>query len=342
MRGILLVLLALVSNNILAQDQADSLRGRYVQRFPDKFFLWPVIKQRSLFFDISSRTDRSKLLNYRPNNAFGVGMGFYLFEVVVELTTAVPLNEKSRATFGESDVRDLQINFLGKNWGGDVYSQNYSGFYVADPNKLITTDDEFAKRPDIEMVNNGINAIYILNHNTFSLRSAYNFSERQLKSKGSFVITGSLNNVRVHADSSILGSRYQNFFSVDPFHVLRYTTLSMAPGYTYSLVYRSFFLNTTLALGPAHHWIYYKPANSSGQYDMAINTFADIRISIGYNGQRFFSGMSYVTKSRDILIDDLRFTSNSSVFKILVGYRFKEVGILKKRAVDLVPLDVIH
>lgn len=339
----LVVLLCLLSLNLLAQNQKDSLRSNYVQRFPDKFFLWPVLKQRSLFFDVSSRTNRSNVLNYRPNNSFGVGVGFYLFEVAVELTTAIPLNEKSRTTYGESDVRDLQINFLAKNFGGDVYNQNYNGFYVADPNNLIATDEDFAKRPDIEMVNTGLNGIYIINHEKFSLRSAYNFSERQLKSGGSFVVTGTLNNVRLRSDSSILGSRYRDFFPVDgAFNEMRYTTLSLAPGYTFSLVYRSFFLNTSLALGPAHHWIYYKPAGRPERYDIAINTFADIRIAIGYNSQRFFAGMSYVTQSRDIRFDDIRFTSNSSVFKILVGYRFREVGILRKRAVDLVPLDLVH
>ncbi|MBX2915854.1 MAG: DUF4421 family protein [Cyclobacteriaceae bacterium] len=327
----------------MAQDRTDSLRSKYVQRFPDKFFLWPVIKQRSLFFDVSSRTDRSKVLNYRPNNSFTVGMGVYMFEVAVELTTAIPLNEKSRATYGESDVRDLHANFLGKNWGGDAYSQKYTGFYIADPNRLVTTDTDFTKRPDIEMTNTGVNGIYILNHEKFSLRSAYNFSERQLKSGGSFIVTGTLNNVRLRSDSTILGTRYRDFFPVDgAFNEMRYTTLGLAPGYSFSLVYRSFFLNTSLALGPAHHWIYYQPAGRPQRYDISINTYADIRLAIGYNSDRLFAGMSYITQSRDIRFDDIRFTSNSSVFKILAGYRFREVGILKKRAVDLVPLDLGH
>ncbi|MCW5911478.1 MAG: DUF4421 family protein [Cyclobacteriaceae bacterium] len=343
MKAALVVLLGLFPASLLAGDKEDSLRSRYVQRFPDKFFLWPVVKQRNLFFDISPKNDRAKVLNYRPNNSFGVGMGFYLFEVAVEVTTAIPLNEKSRITYGESDVRDLQANFLGKNWGGDVYNQNYKGFYVADPNKLVTTDEEYARRPDIEMVNTGINGIYIINHEKFSLRSAYNYSERQLKSGGSFVVTGTLNNLRLRSDSSILGSRYRDFFpDGGSFDEMRYTTFSLAPGYTFSLVYRSFFLNTSLAMGPAHHWVYYKPAGAPERYDITINTYADIRMALGYNSQRFFAGMSYITQSRDIRFDDIRFTSNSSVFKILAGYRFREVGILKKRAIDLVPVDITH
>lgn len=335
------VVLLLFSSRLQAQESQDSVRSKYVQRFPDKFFVWPVIKQRSLFFDISQRSDNSKVLNYRPNNSFGIGLGFYLFEIAFEVTTAIPLNEKNRATYGDSDVSDLQANLLAKNFAATIFRQDYTGFYVADPNRLIATDEEFAKRPDIEMINTGINGIYIFNHEKFSLRSAYNYSERQLKSGGSFVITGTLNNVRLKADSTILGSRYRNFFpSGGSFNQMGYTTVGLAPGYTFSLVYRSFFLNTTLAVGPAHHWIKYKPIGEREQFDISVNTYADVRIALGYNSQRFFAGMSYVSQSRDIRFDDIRITSNSSVFRILMGYRFREVGILKKRAVDFVPLDM--
>lgn len=340
MKVVAIILLGLLPVRVIAQEEQtqDTLRNLFVQRFPDKFFVWPVLKQRNLFFDISPKNERTKVLNYRPNNSFGLGFGVYLFEVVAEVTMAVPLNEKSRTTYGNSDVRDLQINFLGKNWGGDVYHQNYAGFYVADPNNLVTTDDEYAKRPDIDMLNTGINGIYIINHEKFSLRSAYNYSERQLKSGGSMIVTGTLNRMRLRADSSIVGARYNVLFpDGSAFNEMRYTTFSLAPGYTHSFVYRSFFLNASLAMGPAHHWVYYKSGERES-YDITINTYADIRVALGYNSQRLFAGMSYVTQSRDIRFDDIRFTSNSSVFKILVGYRFREIGILKKRAIDLVPL----
>lgn len=338
MRLVLIFCAVFVSTTLRSQNEKDSVRSNYVQRFPDKFFIWPVIKQRNLFFDVSQRSNRTNVLNYRPNNSFGVGLGFYLFEVAFEVTTSIPLNEKSRITYGESDVRDLQINFLAKSFGGDVFRQNYSGFYVADPNQLVSTDKEFAKRPDIEMTNTGVNGIYIFNHEKFSLRSAYNYSERQLKTGGSFVVTGTLNTLRLRADSTILGSRYRDFFpSGSSFDQMHYTTLGLAPGYTFSLVYGSFFLNTSLAIGPAHHWIYYKPAGEREQFDITINTYTDVRMALGYNSQRFFAGMTYITQSRDIRFDDIRFTSNSSVFKILVGYRFREFGILKRRAIELVP-----
>ncbi|MEJ0055641.1 MAG: DUF4421 family protein [Bacteroidota bacterium] len=69
-----------------------------------------------------------------------------------------------------------------------------------------------------------------------------------------------------------------------------------------------------------------------------VNTFVDFRFGIGYNGERFFSGLSYVAQSRNVQFEEARITSTSSTVKLLVGYRFKEFGILKARAFDLVPV----
>ena len=179
-----------------------------------------------------------------------------------------------------------------------------------------------------------MNVVYAVNRNKFSLKAAYNYSERQLKSAGSFIISGTLNTFQLQADSSILTS--------DPtaspaFRQFRYTALSVAPGYAYSLIYKSFFLNGVVSLGPAHYWLMHTWRSGAEQYDISINSFADIRLALGYNGDRIFGGMSFITQSRNIRFDDIRFNNGNYTFKLLVGYRFREVGILKKRAKDYIP-----
>jgi hypothetical protein len=118
---------------------------------------------------------------------------------------------------------------------------------------------------------------------------------------------------------------------------MRYTTLSFAGGYTYTLVYHSFFMNGALSVGPAHNWILYSEAGGKDNYDVAVNTFTDIRFSVGYNGLHFFGGMSLVAQSRNIRFDDIRFANTNTFAKLLIGYRFNEVGILKRRAKDYIP-----
>lgn len=319
----------------------DSVRAHYIQRFPDYFFIYPVLKQRSLSFEMA-RTDKSALLTFKPNNTYSLGVGAYLFEVGVELGFAIPLAERSIERYGESVARDIQLTAFARRWGVDAFYQRYSGFYVQDTDQLPLPDEPFPQRPDIATRNFGATAHYLFNHRKFSFRSAYNFAERQLYSHGSFLILASLNTFRVAADSSIVSDdRSVDFGPEVDFTRLRYTTFSVAPGYTYNFTYHSFFLNATLAFGPAHHWINYAlEGDNDTHHDIAINSFFGSRVAIGYNGDRIFGGISFRSQGSRLRFHDVMFSNSNSVFKMLVGYRFREVGILRKRVIDILPFRI--
>lgn len=322
-------------------EDKDSVRRFYIKSFPDYFFVYPVLKQRSSNFALAKR-DRSSVLTYLPNNTYNLGLGMYLFELGLEFSFAIPLRERSIDRFGESESRDLHLNVLAKRWGLDALYQRYSGFYIVDRENEPPPDTPYPQRQDVVTRNFGLAWHYVFNHQKFSFRSSYNFSERQLYSSGSFILTAAWNTFRVAADSSIVHyARREAFGRQVDFTRLRYTTISIAPGYTYNLTYNNFFLNVTLGLGPAHHWINFDlEGNQEVQHDIAINAYLNARVAIGYNGYRIFGGISFMSQGNTIRFDDANFSNNNSIFKILVGYRFKETGILKKRVWDMIPFDM--
>lgn len=320
-----------------SEPQRDSLRDGYIQLFPNDFFLYPVLKQRTLSFELE-KTDRSRLLTFRPNRTYSLGVGVYLFEVGVELAFAIPVAEKTTEIFGTSKARDLQLNMLGKRFGLDAYYQRYRGFYITDRDFEPVKNAPYPQRGDIVSRNIGLTGSYIFNYKKFSFRSVYNFSERQIYSKGSFLLLANLSRFKLEADSSILDDSQEAIFTAAAsFRDLRYSTFSIAPGYTYNLIYRNFFLNGTLGVGPAHHWIYFKGEVGGGEHDIAINSFVAARIAIGYNGNRIFGGVAFLTQGSNVKFEEVRFSNNNSSFKVLMGYRFKEFGRLKKRAWDAIP-----
>jgi len=329
------LLVILLSLPALAQKK-DSLHAIYVERFPDHFFVWPIIKARTSTFEIQSQSNLNEKLTFMPNNSVGMGFGMYVFEVGFELVFAVPIDEKKKSLYGESKASDLQLNVLGKNWGVDLFTQTYRGFYRVDAKRGVPADMPFPQRPDIRIGNTGINGIYAFNKNRFSLRSSYNFSERQLKSSGSFLLTGTLNFFDLKADSTVYGPFYESIFgAAGNFSQVASTTFSVAPGYSYNLVLgKRFFINASLSVGPAQHWVSYQTVNGKTD-NQTLNAFGDLRVGIGYNSKRFFAGSSYVQQSRSIKFEDLQFTSSNATFKLLVGYRFKERGFLRWRAADL-------
>ena len=175
------------------------------------------------------------------------------------------------------------------------------------------------------------------NKNKFSLRSSYNFSERQLRSSGSFILSGTLNFFDLKADSAVYGPFYEAIFGAKGnFSEITSTTFRVAPGYSYNLVLgKRFFINASLSFGPAQHWISYQ--GTSGRTDnQTLNTFADFRVGIGYNSKRFFAGINFIQQSRNIRFEDIVFTSSSSTYILLIGYRFMERGFLRWRAADLI------
>jgi hypothetical protein len=317
-----------------AHTSRDSIRTHHIIRYDDQFFIWPVLKQRRLDFEI--RDKNRQALSYRTNRPFSLGLGMYVFEVALEFAVAIPLDEQSKYIFGESRARDFQANALGKRWGLEAYHQKYTGFYIEHSSQVIAPGMPYPQRPDIACRNLGVLGNYMFNHQKFSFGSAYNFGERQLQSAGSFLLFSSLNSFLVQGDSSILSGRYTNTFNSSS-HItrLRSTVLGLAPGYTYSLIYHGFFLNGTLALGPAHNWLMYHPEGGNARNDIHFSQVNVVRIALGYNGDRIFGGLSFVNQGRNAHFENLRLSSTNSSFRVVVGYRFTETGVLKKRFWDL-------
>jgi hypothetical protein len=346
MRFFLIVVFITISVGLVAQQDVqieatpqhsyDSIRSTYIKSFPEHFFVWPVIKQRKLDFEMQPSGERKEALEFKSNRPYSVGVGLYLFELGVEIAFALPVNDRSKAIYGDSHTRDLQLNAYGKRWGADLYYQNYEGFYVDDLAKDVPSGTPYPQRPDIETRNIGITGNYVINSKKFSFRSAYNFAERQLRSAGTPVIFTSLNAFKTFGDSAIIGDQYATRFGKGSnIKQISVNTLGVAPGYAYNFIYKGFFLNGTLAIGPSHNWLSYSRDDGEKITENKINIYVIARLSVGFNGDHFFGGLTFASQSRSAKFDNLTLSSANSSFKILFGYRIRETGFLKKRIWDL-------
>jgi len=322
----------------LQANAQDSLRNVYIKKYPDKFFVWPVLKHRSLSFDVSSSNQPNDNLSFIPNNTYSIGVGAYLFDVSAEVSFSIPLDEKSRSRYGASEARDLSTSLIGTNWSVDAFVQRYENFYLSNPGRTVPANQSYPLRPDVLLMNFGVSGIYVLNRNKFSLWSAYNFSERQLKSRGSVLLAWTINSVHLTADSVILSRpNLKRLKTVTNFSDVRNSTFGLAPGYSYNVVWKKLFFNISVAVGPAHHWVYYVGGDGVGHYDIAINTFVDARVALGYSSDRWFGGVTFVSQSRAVKFQEITLETQSQAFRMLVGYRIEEKGFLKKSWKDFVP-----
>ena len=335
--GAALALLVCISQLAFAQSE-DSLRTTYIKSYPDKFFLWPVLKQRALSFDLQQTKQFGNTIKFKPNNSYGFGLGMYLFDIGLELVFAVPIDEQKTSAYGKTKAQDIQLNILSRRWGGDIYYQKYEGFYLSNPDSAIPPSGVYPQRPDVKTENFGISGVYVFNHKKFSLRSAYTYADRQLKSSGSPLLSGTFNSFRMSADSSVLNKHYTTRIGLtNSFDALYYQTISIAPGYAYNFIFRNFFLSGSLAIGPAVHWVGYEDTSGVKYSTTAVNTFIDARLAMGYSTDRFFAGVTFTSQTRNVQFENIQFGSSTSTTRILFGWRFREVGFLKNSVWGLLP-----
>ncbi len=299
----------------------------------------PVLKRRYLSFDMTSVRNSSQKLTFKPNSSYSAGLSLNIFETGVEASFSIPINLKNQQRYGTSTVTDFQINSISKRWLFDAYHQKYSGFYFSNPFLVFPANQNYPHRDDIQTRNFGLAFSYLFNPNKFSLRATHTFTEKQLSSHGSFLFSYIISSFNLHADSALITqSERASFGKGSSAYDTRFTSLGIGPGYAYNLVFKNFFLSLTLSVGPAHYWIRYAEEDGGVKNDIRISTFQAARIGIGYNGDGFFGGISVSSQTRNLRFEEINFSNSISTFRLMLGYRFKETGILKKRAEDYYPV----
>jgi hypothetical protein len=335
----LTLLLCLTTFFAEGQPKVDSIHSQYVKSYRDHFFFWPVLKRRRLAFELDNPSAPGLgSLRFLPNNSFSAGVGAHLFDVSFELTAAIPVDELDQARYGESHTRDLSAAISGTNWSIDGVLRNYSGFYLSNPDAVPPGTETFPIRPDIELSDIGVYGIYAFNKNKYSLWSSYSHSERQLKSAGSVLLVGAVTSTHLFADSIVMSPQLlQRINVVTTFADFRTTTLALGTGYSYSFIYERLFFNISFSLGPAHHWIHYKGLDDMQHYDIAINSYTDTRVAFGFNGDKFFGGISFVNQSMSTKIEEVRIQTQTMAFRMVAGYRIREKGFMAKTWRDFFP-----
>ncbi|MBL7849259.1 MAG: DUF4421 domain-containing protein [Cyclobacteriaceae bacterium] len=332
--GILLIALMMAQ-----QVSGQKYDSAYIKSYRDKFFVWPVTKQRQLSFRLQDPGDGGKNVEFKPNNAYGLGLGVYLFDLGLEFVFPMPVAQDRTNVFGSTRSTDLQLNILSRRWGGDVVYQRYKGFYLSNPDPPLPSGTPYPQRPDIVSENLGINGVYVFNARKFSLRSSFTFADRQLKSSGGFLLSGSFNLFEIDGDSAILNPAYSALLGQQSsFTSLDYRTYAVAPGYSHNFIIRkNFFVSLLFALGPAVQDFRYTDDNGVHHKNTRVNSFLDARMAIGYSNDKFFTGITVSSQSRNLVIDDIRFSSITTTGRILFGWRFSEWGFLKRSVWELLP-----
>jgi len=319
--------------------QGDTTEVTYIRPFTEYFYLKVISSTKIFSIKFKDIQSDASVREYKPSDGSFFGFGAYAFDLGLEVSFRLPTNTEGAEEYTESSAIDWQAHLLGRRFGLDFAYQDYTGFYLQDPEKYYKTNaEDRAFRSDMKVNSLSFNLLYVFSPDNFSFPAVFNHSEQQVRSAGSFLLSGMATFSNLSADSSfILLTDSNNFLNNIGISHITNNTYGVLVGYAYNIIIkRNIYIALSGAIGPA-----YQKSTVTDRIEVQdINRLAlarDWRIGIGYSNPTFFAGFSIYYAQNDNTLNQIRLSTNSGFFKMFFGYRIREWGVLKKSIFDLLP-----
>ena len=328
-----------VSNAFAGNNKADTSKI-YVRQFSDYWNIKAISTQKTFRLSLEDDELTGLYMDYVPNLGTYLGFGVYMFDIGLDVSFRLPPSEIENDLYGPSSGTDLQVHMYTRKVGIDLSYQKYKGFYLENPKDFYpiwSEGDSFPRKPDMEAKSISLGSVYVFNAKRYSFPSIFTHTESQLRSAGSFILTGQFNHSTLSDPYSIVSEVPNNQFNfLDSLNKITSTSFNVLPGYSYNLVIkRRIYLSLSLSIGLGVESYAYSTQKNTVR-DNTIDLANVWRLGGGYNGTRLFFGLAGYTQSNETSIEGLRLSTSSGFVTIFLGYRFKEKGFMKKSVFDLV------
>ena len=306
-----------IADYILYQNHDSS----YIKSYADKVSVKLLTLSKYNAFHLRDQTQNTNI-SYRPDLGvnFGIGAAYKWF--AFDISTSLGFSEDN---ISDSKYHDIQGRVLSSKHYLRFRYQYYLGYKISQISGYeVEQLDEFETRQDIRTMQFGFQYLYAFNYGKFSLKAPFVMNEQQRKSAGSAVVGIGFLMYSLDADSSLIpidpemsGSTQLNFSE------LNVVSLTAQFGYMYSFVIKERFF-ITLGLIPG---IGVKSGDYSTESRVPINFSLALQAkamnAIGYNGQRFYTGIQLISTFYYLPLDkDLKSGISEGRTGLFIGYRF--------------------
>lgn len=217
----IIFILFFLSISIVRAQKADSA---YVTAYHKKMWVTGYVSTSTLQLNSDNTA-------FVPNSPINAGVGLGIRNTMINFLLGHSIIPLKGSDYGKTKSTDLQIHNYGRHYVIDLYYQKYKGFYTEDK-KIINLF------PDLSVQQIGAEGTYIFNGNKFSAKAAFEQSEKQKASVGSFLLGGG---AYWHRVVQILDNEINDR---KPFNNLQ---LGVNGGYAYSWVVDKHWLLTGMA-----------------------------------------------------------------------------------------------
>ncbi|MGZ3932067.1 MAG: DUF4421 family protein, partial [Bacteroidia bacterium] len=274
---------------------------------------------------VFSNNKSNEKFNWKTASPGLVGGAIKIKKIYISASFKLPSSAELIRKYGQSTMRDINVNIQGRivNWG--VYYRDYKGFYLSDyqdfyPNWKTDTA-AYPRAPNLHVIEAGMNLGFNFNKN-FSLNAAFAQSERQKKSAGSFLMSLSERYQRIESDTNIVpAAKADAFPNLNRFVSGDFLSTILSLGAGYQFVMRKFHFTPVLMLGSGIQFQNYKQTTGS-KFWINAPAYGSARAQIGYNGNNFFTNIIYSLEFTSIPIKESRIRLFHNVIEFGIGVRF--------------------
>jgi hypothetical protein len=322
---------------------ANELDTNYVKKYKNKLIIGYFQSYRRFEIDVGQKIYKDTLglssLKYSSpdNNSSGFDVNYDKISFSFGWKTPVTTADLIRKGRGQS----LSFNFaftLPFIRLETAYS-NYKGFYLVNSAQLINdfnNQTPFIQKPSLEIHSGKVKGLMFVNRKKrFSFMSAFSFTERQIKTAGSFFVLASVQFLEVVSKTSIIPVKsqpYYGHFYYDLNHIKSFG-YGIAPGYSFNWVlFKGLFFHLTAAVGPEFQVRELLTLNGTGYTQFKIGTVTDIRIGFGFNGKHWFWMFNYLGDKYGLNHPTVKFAVGNISGAATIGFRF---GLRQGKLVQL-------
>lgn len=314
-----------ISKDTLHQTDL-SFDTTYIRSYPDYLSIALFTRAPSVNLRIDTKRSGTRINNF-TSNAVGI-IGFDLDYKGISVVWGLKgkSDVSSVAQKGKSNYRYLALKIHRHKFFLSASYTSCEGFY--DQNTYLkfmgsSPSHPYVLRPTLNYLQANLSFLYNINHNRYSYLAPLAYTERQMKSKGGWLLAGGFYYSHIKDKQAIIqhmdprqGARDTLNKELDAY-ILK---LGFGRGFNVIVFKRIFFNLQAIVSG---NLAYINTlGNTNDKHSLSPNIFAEVSAGLGYNTERFFVGFRVLADRNAMRRNEYKYLNINRFAQINIGYRF--------------------